>query len=320
MIICFYADHPYWSQLNNNGGSRSILLSQMTLRKLGHEVSVVARHDGFSWFKHPKPIRRIPKNADICIAVSISDVKPMLTRMPKKAKAFYWCRLLETLHMPKSKIVRHAKNVHTLVNSECLQAWFAKHRVKTTVAYQGVDVEKWRDLGQRSGKPTIGFLVSKKKRKHFDVVKQIVELCGDKYDYVGYGAKKDQNSKTRGFAKNHFKVFKQNPSHDDLVGLYNLCHTWVVTSTKEGLHNPVLEAALCGAAVVYLNARLGGCADHCIDRQTAWEYESRNAESAAKAIALADKSLNEAHKKLIIDKISDRVIAMERFCDHLKKS
>ena len=91
----------------------------------------------------------------------------------------------------------------------------------------------------------------------------------------------------------------------------------MATSTKEGLHNPPIEAALCGCAVVYPDALRSGCSDHCIDGQTAWEYESGDYKSACEAIRQADKSRNETHKALIKSKIGDREQAMKHLMEVL---
>ena len=317
MRLAFCCQHPYWGGLSPGGGSRTIVMSAKTLREMGHEVCIVTQSDKYKWDKHPKPLKHIPADTDVCIACSVSDIDPMLKKMPSSAKPFWWCRLIENHQMPKAKIIKRAGMVRTLVNSEGLQSWFKRHDVETTVAYQGVDVEAWQDEIVRSGKKIVGFLVSSKERKHFDMVEKIVKKCGDEYDYVGYGAGVDQSGRTAGFAGRNFIYFKTDPKHTDLVRLYNLCYTWVATSTKEGLHNCPIEAALCGCAVVYPDAPLAGCGDHCIDGETAWEYESLNAESARDAIQKADRSRIEAHKTLIRFKIGDRKQAMTHLLEVL---
>ena len=313
MNIAFVGIHPYYGGLSNNGGSTTILRAVMILREMGYTANVVTQHkDKFTFFKHPKPIKRIPKDADVCIAISSSDIGPMLARMPKRATPFYWCRLCDAnTKMPKAKLIRHASKVTTLVNSEGLRDWFKKYNVETKVAYQGIDFDKWKDTGEPK-RPTLGFLISKKTRKHFEIVEQIVHRLGDEYDYVGYGASRDQNKSTKAFAKEYLSMFKTDASHADLCRIYNLCTIWVATSTQEGLHNPPIEAALCGCAVVFPDAPMGGCSDHCINGKTAWVYKARNPDDAAKVIRTADKSRNEAHQELIREKIGSRQVAMER--------
>jgi len=310
--VCFFADHHTYGGLNNNGGSQTILKSVMTLRTLGHTANVVSRVDRFTLFKHPKPIRSIPEDTEVCIAVSASDIKPMLARMPKKAKAYWWCRLLENYSMPKAKIVKYASKVKLLVNSEGLRDWFKKHGVGSKVVYQGVDIEDWEFDTWRSDKKTVGFLISNKARKNFKVVKGIVETLGDEYGYIGYGTKGDQDKRTVAFTKRRFSYFGTDLPHSAVSDAYNMAHIWCATSTKEGLHNCPVEAALCGCAVVYPDALLGGCSDHCIDGETAWAYKARNVEDACRAIREASRTRNEAHRNLVIEKIGDRSTAMAR--------
>ena len=314
MNICFYADHGYWSQLSPNGGTATILHSADTLRKLGHEVSVVASIDRFSWFKHPKPVKEIPKNTDVCIAVTISDVPRMLKRT--KAKPFYWARLLENYQMTSPSLLKQASRVSVLVNSEGLQGWYGKHGIDTQIVYQGIDLSKWRDLNMHED-DGIGFLISSKKRKNFDFVMDVVKALGRKYKYYGYGA--DYNHKIKLFVKDRFLLYVKNAGYADLIRMYNLVGKWVSTSTKEGLHNCPLEAGLCGCTVIYPDASLAGCSDHCIDGKTAWKYKALDVKSVVEAIERSDSSLNEDHKDLIVSKIGSRKDCMKKLIDILKK-
>ena len=314
MNICFYANHGYWSQLSNNGGTATILNSVKELKRLGHKVSVVATKDSFSWFKHPKPISKIPDNTDACIAVTISDIKPMLKNAPKKAKLFYWSRLLEKHQMPKKKLIKWASKVHVIVNSENLRDWYSAHGIKADIAYQGVDVKKWRDLCIHE-KGSIGFLVSSKPRKNFDFAMEVIDKLGRGYKYYGYGV--NLNGKIKSFVKKKFFSFVKNADYASLIRIYNMVDIWVCTSTKEGLHNPPIEAALCGCTVIYPDAPLAGCSDHCTE-ETAWNYKALDIESAIEAIKSADNSKVEKHKELIINKIGNRERAMKRLVNILK--
>ena len=318
MKITFYAGHPYYGGLANNGGSATILKSVRALRQMGHDANVVTKVDRFSWFPHRKALSSIPKDTDVCIAVSSNDIKPMLTRMPKKAKPFYWCRLLDyPAKIEKKKLIRHASSVTTLVNSVNLHEWFNGHGVENTICYQGLDMFEWEDQGLRVDAKTLGFLVSSKKRKNFALVERIVKALGDEYAYVGYGASADQNKATKAFTKEHFRYLNTDMNHTQLCALYNVVGTWVVTSKKEGLHNPPMQAAMCGCAVVFPDIRSCGCFDHCVDGETAWMYDVGEIGSAVEAIRQADGSRNEQHKELIQAKIGTREEAMARFVEAL---
>ena len=315
MNIAFCCQHPYYGGLNNNGGSQTIVHSCNILSKLGHKAVIVTKWDRHTWVSHKRPVSSIPKDTDICIACSVSDIGQMLKRMPKNAKAFWWCRLREDYQMSKSKILRKARKVEVLVNSEGLQAWFNSHGNNSRIVYQGYD-HKWKDVGKHSEK-NIGFLISGKKRKNFDVVKKIVKLLGPGYNYYGFGT--NLNGDIKRFLKNKFKYFVENAGYSDIIKIYNSVSTWVSTSTSEGLHNCPLEAALCGCNVVYPNALLAGCSDHCIDGLTAWEYKALDAGSAVGAILKADGSRVEEHQDLIKSKINDRKINMIRLIEILEK-
>lgn len=315
MRIAFCAQHPYYGGLNNNGGSRTILLSAATLRKLGHTVNVITQADGFSWFKHPKPLKTIPRDTDVCIAVGVSDIETMLESKPKRAKAFWWCRLLETYQMPKGKILKRAGMVKTLVNSENLQWWFKQHNVDTTVVYQGVDLGAWKDLDRRPEKKTIGFLLSQKKRKQFKIAKRIARRFGDVYDYVGFGAKGDLSGPIKSFIYKRVKTFRANPTHDQLLGIYNQCHVWVSTSAREGLHNPPLEAALSGCELVCNGVLHGGTADYCVHEKTGYRFVENSTTSACEQILRCDGNLVVPCQGLIREKIGSREEAMKKLVE-----
>ncbi|MGW8324106.1 MAG: glycosyltransferase [Desulfobacterales bacterium] len=314
MKIIFACQHNYWGGLSNTGGSRTIIASCKALNSIGHKTQIVTRSDKCTLFKHKKPLKTIPHDTDVCIACSVSDIDPMLKTMPKNAKAYWWCRLVENHSMAKKKILKKASKVNVIVNSENLHDWFKAHEIKSRIAYQGVDINKWRDLCLHQ-KGSIGFLVSSKPRKHFDFAMEVIKKLGPGYRYYGYGV--DLNGKIKNFIKDRFFSFVKNADYSSLIRIYNMVDIWVATSTKEGLHNSVLEAGLCGCTIVYPDAPLAGCSDHC-NEQTAWKYKALDVDSAMEAIRTADNSRNEAHKELIIKKIGNREQAMRNFVEILK--
>lgn len=143
MKICFCSLDNYWGGLSNNGGTRTILLSAETLSELGHEVEIVAPVDKFTWFKHKKPLKKIPKRFDAYIAIAITDV-PHLMKI--KGKLFYWARPFEgwqtddSLHI-LDKFVDVGGTI--LCNSRWQVGKLLLEGIEAHLVYAGLDIEKW---------------------------------------------------------------------------------------------------------------------------------------------------------------------------------
>lgn len=315
MRIAFCCQHLYYGGLADNGGSQTIIKACHILNRMGHSACIVTKVDKHTWIKHDKPVKHIPRNVDVVIACSVSDIEPMLKTKPQKAKAYWWCRLREDYQMPKRKILQKADKVRVLVNSEGLQFWLKRHGINSQILYQGYD-KKWNDFSSHY-KNYVGFLVSNKKRKNFDLVKKIVKKLGAEYKYVGFG--NDISGSVKRFVKKHFTYFVENADYNSRLKIYNSVRVWVSTSTSEGLHNCPIEAALCGCAIAYPDSMLAGCSDHCIDTVTAWRYEASNTDSAIKAIERANRSRNKKHIEVIKDKIGTRRQNMVKLIEILQK-
>lgn len=263
MKICFYANHPRWGQLANNGGSRTILKSCETLEKLGHETCVVAKSDKFTYFKHKKPVRKIPHGWDAYIAVSILDLQHLLTHRVPANKTAVWIRGWETWRKPLYRlkiILNDAKTVgaRVFVNSIALQKTYGGK-----ILYPGYD-EVWKDLGVKSDKLTIGSLYHKSMAKNYRDFKKLKKALGDRYNYVEAGRKvRDDNG---------------------MLKLYNKCDIWFAPTSSEGLHCPPMEAALCGCLVVCSDSSSNGMVPDYATQTTALIYKHGNVKQAAEMI------------------------------------
>lgn len=269
--IAFYNDHHYWGGLANNGGSRTILLSAKTLNEMGHEAVVVTHHDKFTWFKHPKPVRKVPKDADVVVAVSISDVHDLVCGPVSWNQYAYWARPYETWQMDMEQICALLRKLVQiegiiLVNSEWQQKELAAHGIDSTVVYQGYDMPPGgiSSTGVWEKPHYIGCQYSTKTRKRWHDFAVLREALGDQdYCYVAFG---DEPYKAKWLT-----TYLRHPSREQLTDFYRGCHFFFCPNSLEGLYNPAVEAALCGSLLVVSSRPKNGMVDFC-DNTTAEMY------------------------------------------------
>lgn len=259
MNITFYGNHNYYGGLQNNGGSRTILLSAKVLQQLGHNVNVVAVCDKFTWFKHIKVRKTVPKNTDICIAISISDVGHIMKNV-KDCRLAYWARPIEFWQKDEhvalnilSKFVRKRDGL-IMCNSGWQVEWLNKYAVNSNLLFAGIDYNKWlnkRMLKYR--KYHICCQYSDKSRKRWEDFRKLRRKLGDKFKYVGFGSK---NCKDKFLDK-----YIKNPTHDELQNMYNDSVYFFAPNRFEGFYNCAAEAALCGCIVMRSNYSTNGMFD-----------------------------------------------------------
>ena len=152
MRITFFADHHTYGQLANNGGTRTILLSQKELEKQGHIVDVVASVDKFTWFKHKPTVKSIPKDSQAVIAVSVADIDPMLKKMKKrgiKCRPSVWIRGWPLWTMSDYSITSKLKSLFMLhggriyVNASWMHHMLTARGIPSYVIFAGMDFKKW---------------------------------------------------------------------------------------------------------------------------------------------------------------------------------
>ena len=279
MRIAFYANHPMWGGLGNNGGSNTILRSAEALRQLGHKVDVVAKVDKFTYFKHPKPLPKLPK-CDICIAVSIADIAPMVKECPKGVKMGVWIRGWSTWAMSSSKMLFYLKMFSRaghliLTNSRWIEKYLEKKEIPSIQFVAGMDYHVWRMPAMKPERITIGTLYHKvHKTKGYKFWLKVKKMLGDQYDYVEIGRK---------------------PMNDrNLSSVYHKSHIWFSATTLEGWHNVPAEAGLCGAAIVCNDhPRNGMIMEYAYEKPlTAIIYKEGNVRSAYNAVKIAIENRN----------------------------
>lgn len=265
MKICFSGLHPYFGGLAPNGGSQTILKSAEVLRNLGHEVDVAATVDRFKWFEHPKPVKKIPNDADVTIAISISDVGIVMKKAP--GKMAYWARPAESWQMSKDKIIKTLEKFTTrggkiFCNSSWQITWLAQYNIPSTLQFAGIDFDRWECRGEnheagvllvnKLEDPIVGTLYHKHPRKQFKVAKKVMSKANAKWKLLGKGG---------------WTTGKK------LVDFYNQCQMWFAPTRLEGFHNVPVEAALCGCLIICMNEPKNGMMDYC-NEDTAYICET----------------------------------------------
>ena len=300
MKIAFYANHPTWGQLRNNGGTKTILRSAETLRDLGHDVDVVANSDKFTYFKHPKPVKKIPK-CDVCIAVSPTDIPPMVKELPSGVKMAVWLRGWPVWAVGSDRIVFLLKtfadaghDVFTI--SKWLEKKCAKKGIKTKLQYAGYD-HLWT-----TGKNcinTIGVLYHKfHKTKNYEFWTIVKRSLGDDY---------------------HYREIGHEPMNGvGLMKVYQECGIWFAPTALEGFHQVPMEANLCGALVVCSNHPRNGM-DYAI-QSNAMIYEYGDVNDAVKKIRNARFEKAAWMREYIRTNIGTRKENMEKFVEALNVS
>lgn len=298
--------------LGNNGGTRTLLKCTNTLNSIGHSAVMLARSDNFTWFDHEKPLASIPNDLDAIIAASCHDINSTFTSGIRK-KAWY-IRAHETWLTTEDTLISLYKinNIKNLVNSKALQIKLKEFDVESSVIYQGIDFDLWKNKKLRDiDKIRIGCLYTTQPRKRWkDFVKLASLLGNDDYEYVGIG-----NSKPKEDFLTHFAC---NVDSNELCDVYSSCHIWFAPTDSEGLHNVPMEANLCGCLVVCSDEPLNGMVyDYAFDH-TAMIYKSKDIEHAAYNIKNADFSLVKNMQLYLKEYIGNRETNMKKLVNILE--
>jgi len=297
------------SGLGNNGGSRTLIKCAETIESLGVRCDIVATDDNFTWFNHKKPISYIPNDADVIVATACTTVESTLSsNVPKKV----WYIRGHELWAHNEKFIGALYNsgLINITNSIGLMKKVESFGAKAITIPQGIDLDLWYDLKLRShNKLRIGCLHQNKSTKRWKDFVKLAEILGNAYEYTAFGTNvKDYN---------FLSSFINNPSFDELREFYSKCHIWFVPTELEGLHNPPMEAALCGALVVCNDHPMSGIAlDYGIER-TSMVYRHRDIEHAAEVIRNVNWSKVEVMQQFLINEIGSREKNMKEFIDVL---
>lgn len=291
--------------LGNNGGSRTLIRCAETLSNLGEEVIMFSnRKSGYSWHK-PKGITFInqnnPPKSDIAIATGHKSV-PSVCGSDAKIKLYY-LRGYEVWVTSGQRLLADYKRLRCFVCSEWLHNMLKKHSINATLLYPGLDFEWFYDLKQdRKG---MGGLYSTRHmtKRHKDVI-TVAGMCHCDLSMLNRDIKNASPSQTRKW--------------------YNGLKVWFAPTELEGLHNPPMEASLCGCALVCTDHPRSGMSDYAIHDETAMIYPAGDLKTATKYVRMLledddmRQRLNRNMVGLLKNKIGDRKTNMQKFLNFVR--
>lgn len=290
--------------LGNNGGSRTIIRCAETLSDLGAEV-VVFGHGRYTWHT-PKGITILgggrPPKSDVAIATGYRSV-PSVCESNARIKLYY-IRGFERWQASEEELLASYRRLRCFVCGEGLLNLLKKHNIEATLLYPGLDFEWFHDLSrERSG---VGALYSGRHttKRHKDAV-AVARACG-------YGLSM-LNRDIR------------DASPEQCREWYNGLKVWFAPTELEGLHNPPMEASLCGCALVCTDHQMSGMSDYAIHQETAMVYPAGDLETAKRYVRVLMENederrrLNKNMVDLLKTKIGDRETNMRRFVDLLQE-
>jgi len=291
--ITFIAKHPYWSQLTNNGGTRTIVKSAEALIKLGHTVDIVCKSNRYTWGPCPQTTKKIPSNSDAYIAVTPSDV----IYLPKPG--YLWLRGLHSWSMSEKKLLDICKKTNVITNATHLTNWLAKRGVHSRVFYSGLDLDFWTNFSagfKNADPPVVGCLYHKfHKSKGYKQAKKIIKKTDSTRIVLNKGK-------------------YTNLCMEQMNDVYCGCDIWLSTTTNEGFHNIPAEAALCGCLVVCNRHPNNGMDDYATE-DTAMRFDTT--EEAAQCLRHPDYSKVKKMQEVLINKIGSREQNMKKLVDLL---
>lgn len=248
--------------LGNNGGSRTLIRSAETLQSLGAEVYIYSDcANKYTWHRTDIPMTRKPIKCDAVIATGYNSVAS--TMKYNCDKKLYYVRGFELWVTSEKNLLRSYKPLHCIVNSEWLLGYMTSKGIYADLVYPGLDFDQYR-IVQNKRTPVLGglFHTRHKTKRHCDV-EAVANKLGCSLVMLNRDLKNGNPNQVRDF--------------------YQKTSVWMAPTELEGLHNPPMEACLCGNAVVRSDHARGGMADYA-DDDTALVYPARDISAAVKCV------------------------------------
>jgi len=252
--------------LGNNGGSRTIIKCADTLTALGHKVILFTNQQvKFTWEKiHSKLMYgNTHPVCDVSIATGFKSIATTLSC--RASKKYCYVRGLEKWVTNERELFRNYKKINCIVNSIWLKDYFYKNGVESKIIYPGLDFDKF-------------YLTNNEYR-----VKNVGALYSDRHATKRHNDAKDV-SKRMSIDVLFLNKNIVNASEKRLRQWYNQIKIWFSPSELEGLHNPPMEAGLCGCSLVCTDHYMSGVSDYAIHNKTALIYPARKLSIARKHI------------------------------------
>ena len=292
--------------LGNNGGSRTLIRCGETLASMGHKVIMYSNIKSQYTWHSPKGIffqtSLSSPSCDIAIATGIESVYNTVNSKAK-VKAYY-IRGYESWKATDKQLLSSYKKLRCIVNSEWIYKLLKDKNIVSDIVYPGLDFEWYKTSEDAFQRDIVGGLYHKKHKtkRHKDVI---------------------EASRISGFDCEMMNKDIINPSPKKQRRWYNSMKVWMAPTQLEGLHNPPMEASLCGCAVICSDHPRNGMSDFAIHNETALVYKDgdiNQASSYIKELMANDglrKNLNANMIKLLNNKIGSREKNMNKLMDIL---
>jgi len=244
----------------NNGGSHTIIQSAKHLAQLGAEVTLYGIYK-YTWQDKPENVKVVPHGkiptCDVIVATGQSTV-PSTIEHSRCNKKFWWVRGHEIWSTKESQLIRYYKQIPCMANSKWLRDFIKQKTGKNVhLQYQGVDFDLWKEEKPWEEREyLIGGLYSKRHKTKNHWILEELEKKGHSVTMLN----RDIRS----------------PTFEQQKNWYNNIKYWVSTSTLEGLHNPPMEAGLCGCCLLTNSHTRNGTSDYDLysyryDEEADWD-------------------------------------------------
>lgn len=231
----------------DNGGSHTLVQSAKHLARLGADVTLFGLYK-YTWDELPKGVRVVPHGkiptCDVIVATGQSTVPSTLSHK-RCTKRFWWVRGHEVWSTSEKQLNQYYSSIPCMANSEWLKEYIERvTKKKCLLQYQGVDFELWaNEKPWEEREIQVGGLYSKRHKTKNHKLLEFLES-------------------PRGFSVKMLNRDLKNPTFEQQKDWYNNIKVWVSCSTLEGFHNPPVEAAMCGCALVAIHGFRGGTEDY----------------------------------------------------------